>query len=69
MIAGNGSHGVSIKYMCSRLDEVDKDGENDIWKHTWNIKVQECIKSFVWLLWHDRLLTNHQEYKRLGKHT
>lgn len=37
---------------------------NHDWKVIWHLKVPERVKSFVWLMKHDRLLTNLNKSKR-----
>lgn len=39
----------------------DEEDINDVWKKIWQLKVQERVKSFVWMFGHDRLLTNFQK--------
>lgn len=37
--------------------------EDEDWRRVWNLNVLERVKSFMWLLKHDRLLTNASKSK------
>lgn len=34
------------------------------WKRIWKLKVQQCVKTFIWTLSHDRILTNQCLWRR-----
>lgn len=46
-------------------------GEDEIsWKHIWKVKVLERVRVFIWLIKHDRLLTNVRKHQMgLGVNT
>lgn len=49
-----------VKNMYVKLmQEGDADG-NNIWNHIWSMKVPERVKCFIWILMHDRHLTNYR---------
>ncbi|CAJ2632916.1 unnamed protein product [Trifolium pratense] len=59
--AGNFSISAVYHALC-RFD----DGNGAVnWKHIWKIKAQELVRVFVWLMYHERILTNYQK-NRMG---
>lgn len=41
--------------------------EQDIWNKVWKLQVAQRVRSFVWLIVHDRLLANQRKHRmRLG---
>lgn len=34
------------------------------WSRIWQLRVQQCVKVFVWMLGHDRILTNFLRWRR-----
>lgn len=61
IITGNGINGDSIKFVYWRLVHEEQNNNDDGWRSIWNLKIQDHMKTFVWLLRHDRLLTNQQK--------
>lgn len=50
----------SINRMYKDLDHSDTVVDSKEWSKVWDLKVPERVRYFVWILKHDRLLTNHQ---------
>src|SRR3954470_20373086 len=43
--------------------EMTQDGDEEAsekWNRIWKLKVSECVRSFIWILHHDRLTMNHR---------
>ncbi|PNX88162.1 hypothetical protein L195_g044263 [Trifolium pratense] len=55
----------SISAMYHPLYRFDDSNGAANWKHIWKIKVQERVRVFVWLMYHERILTNYQK-NRMG---
>jgi hypothetical protein len=36
---------------------------HDIWNQIWRVRVQERVKFFIWIVLHERLMTNFQKSK------
>lgn len=49
----------TYKLLC----QIDEDISCDFWKIIWHLETKECVRHFVWLLWHNRLLTNARKAK------
>jgi ribonuclease HI len=48
----------SVSYAYNELCSFHVDTSLNYWKKIWKLKVQERIRCFVWILHHNRLLTN-----------
>lgn len=35
-----------------------------VWRQIWRLKIQQRVKSFLWVLDHDKLLTNYERWRR-----
>ncbi|KAL4379564.1 hypothetical protein GQ457_02G022340 [Hibiscus cannabinus] len=58
------NHCFSIKSAYSALDTDVYHVHNFNWKLVWSIKLPQRIKVFLWLVAHDRLLTNVEQNRR-----
>lgn len=54
----------SIKAMYQEMEESDGEIEDEDWKNIWKVVVPERCRTFLWLLKHDRLLTNFSKSKK-----
>lgn len=50
----------SIGKMYQYLQRMDGGVANSTWVAIWKLHVPERVWSFIWLIYHDRLLTNHR---------
>jgi hypothetical protein len=53
----------SIADMYIALCNFDDNQQGANWMNIWRLRVPERVKTFVWLLHHDRLLTNFNKSK------
>lgn len=44
--------------------QVENNSVDHGWKKIWRLRVLERVKTFVWLLKHGRLLTNHSKSRK-----
>jgi hypothetical protein len=51
--------------MYNVLCDIDNGYKDDIWKYMWKLQVTERVKYFMWLVCHDRILTNSRR-ARMG---
>ncbi|KAK2422059.1 Polynucleotidyl transferase, ribonuclease H superfamily protein [Trifolium repens] len=56
---GNFTIASAYTLLCRFNDEA----RDAMWLHIWRLKVPERVRSFVWLVRHDRLLTNYRKSK------
>lgn len=61
--AGTGNKEFSIKEMFKTIDGHDIDPVDKDWNKIWKASVSERCRSFLWILKHDRLLTNFSKSK------
>ncbi|GAU13938.1 hypothetical protein TSUD_262650 [Trifolium subterraneum] len=60
------SNGFSVTIMYEQLCGIVRDNvESNNWIKVWKLNVPERVRCFVWLLLHDRLLTNYRK-SRMG---
>jgi hypothetical protein len=57
-------HGnLSIASMYQALCDFEDDHNESIWSNIWKLRVPERVRYFVWLMNHNRLLTNYNKSK------
>jgi hypothetical protein len=62
---GGINNGFSIKIMYKNLCGLHKEDADPTWSKMWKLLVPERVKTFMWLIIHNRILTN--EFKaRMG---
>lgn len=67
MYASFGSDNFSIKSNYDSIRPISNHADDIQWWKIWKLKVQERVHYFVWLMSHDRLLTNYDKsLKGLG---
>lgn len=57
LFAGAGSDGNSVKNMYISL-VIQQEINDRSWRNIWKMEVQDRVRRFIWMLKHDRLLTN-----------
>jgi ribonuclease HI len=64
-----GIGGTNMEYyvaaMYDQLCSYDIQDADPVWNSVWKLRVPERVRCFIWLLLHDRLLTNHRK-NRMG---
>ncbi|KAL2898047.1 hypothetical protein RDABS01_039829, partial [Bienertia sinuspersici] len=59
------THGkFSIKYALKIIRNEESPSSNNQWELVWRAPVQQRIRAFMWLLMHDRLMSNANRVKR-----
>jgi hypothetical protein len=53
----------SISSTYDLLADFESSADELIWKKIWKLQIPERVRSFVWLMKHDRLLTNYRKSK------
>lgn len=54
----------SVKSAYELAEGNSEVGKWEGWKLIWHLKVQQCIKIFIWMLAHERILTNYYRWRR-----
>ncbi|CAJ2675557.1 unnamed protein product [Trifolium pratense] len=62
---GGSSSVFSVSAMYEQLCNFDSQNCDTLWQSVWKLHVAERVRCFVWLLLHDRLLTNYRK-SRMG---
>jgi ribonuclease HI len=60
---GGNSCGYSVATMYNNLCGFHDVEENSIWKKIWRLGIPERARAFIWMLVHNRLLTNSRKSK------
>ncbi|GAU43243.1 hypothetical protein TSUD_241340 [Trifolium subterraneum] len=55
--------GISVSSMYKHLCNFDVNDDVNDWKDIWRLKVPERVRTFIWLMRHNRLLTNEKKHK------
>lgn len=59
----------TISSAYSLLCGFNDDALDDGWSKIWSLKVPERVQSFIWLVKHDRIITDYMKSKMLiGEH-
>jgi hypothetical protein len=67
---GNSAKAFSITNIYHDICGFNQRDSDDKWKRVWKLKTPERVKHFIWLVIHDRILTNERKYKMgLGDNT
>jgi ribonuclease HI len=59
------NNGYSVTAMYEQLRGIVKANSDPVWSKVWKLNVPERVRCFIWLLLHDRLLTNYRK-SRIG---
>jgi hypothetical protein len=60
---GGNSCGYSVANMYNNLCGYHGEDDNSLWNNVWRLKVPERVRTLVWMMNHDRLLTNSLKNK------
>lgn len=60
--SGNGKFSTKSAYEIIALDEDTK--ADPVWKQIWKIKTQQWIRTFIWLTYHGKIMSNKERVKR-----
>jgi ribonuclease HI len=63
VLAGCSSENFSVAGMYTALSDYHGDDENTSWRRIWKLHVPERVRTFIWLMKHQRLLTNSLKSK------
>ncbi|KAK2394949.1 hypothetical protein QL285_056723 [Trifolium repens] len=58
---GGNNVNFSVTVMYEQLCHLDRQNSDTVWRSVWKLHVTERVRCFIWLLLHDRLLTNHRK--------
>jgi hypothetical protein len=57
-------HGIfTVRYAYELLLDLGPCEDENVWSKIWKLQMSERVRSFIWLLKHDRLLTNYRKSK------
>jgi hypothetical protein len=59
------NNGYSVTAMYEQICGIQRENADTIWSKVWKLNVPERVRCFIWLLLHDRLLTNYRK-SRMG---
>lgn len=61
LAVGNSSGNFSIASSYALIGGVGIETDGEVWKKVWKVDVPERVRSFLWIMIHDRLLTNKRK--------
>ncbi|CAL1382373.1 unnamed protein product [Linum trigynum] len=58
------AYSAAVEWLSDETWEAEEDNSHHHWKRLWKWTGPNCIKHFLWLVFHDRLMTNVQRKRR-----